>query len=896
MVDSQAAPLTSVAIEWLPYASAAHVTEWMPRLRQVPSGDPKGGVELVLLLLRLSDLENAHPEQQVAGVALATSILQQFARDLAAYCDADARHPPLVVLVTPSPPAQQQKFKDAERELRKRVKSELISRSLTTDRVRWVASTHLQELFYQYNGRDAAFYDSVADRLKHAPYTQRMLNALSFALCRQICRVVPRPQPSTTKKVIVLDCDNTLWGGTVAEMGAHGVALTAPFLSLQRFVLQQQQRGMLLCLCSKNIERDVLQVFDERRDEMVLQMDEHVARSKINWQDKSRNIEELAQELSLGLDAFVFIDDNPVECSEVASKLPMVSVIPVPTGFAPSVLEHEWVFDEPIRSGGEGLMTPTQEDAARTKLYQQNAQRDALMRSSGSHKAFLSSLGVKIVFEQVVLSSSDGGTTTGAADGAASSSQAFARVLQLHQRTNQFNIATSFSRMLSKGVLAGYATHPTSDAVCAHVTDRFGHYGLVSVVLSRLVDSESDMGLADSSIESTSQRSGRELCVDSFLLSCRALNRGVEHAMIRRVAEMAEALGAERISFSWEPTDRNEPARLFFASFPDFSFKPARSSKRSIDESSRVVTTRAEKLQLSSKCKGMWQIATVRAAGVAFLKADVNEVNREVTEAQDVVDSQVLSYSPGAWTALVSRAMATLIRVLRGFLVKIAARVLPRWLLPFIASWRSGEAEAKATASSAQRHRKLLVESFRNANSLNAFIAKHTSLPLDDVTAEEGQDTSVDGQEASKFRRKARHQTKLALLTHMNDDNPGVIWSANRIVDSSKVNGDEINSGTHVSDAGLEDNSDDVLVIQHQQICATPMCNSSIQLQSTCEFQRCRTCCYKIQRLITRLRANAHATARQTAIDTLAEQFGVQVRDAEASSVCPVHQNERRRR
>ncbi|TYZ58410.1 hypothetical protein PybrP1_000092 [[Pythium] brassicae (nom. inval.)] len=843
----EAVPGAPVAIEWLPYASAGHLDAWLPALRSNDS-DSTGQLEvdLVLLLLRMSDLEAAHPEQQPQQPeGTSSAILEQILSDLTRYCSSTTRLPPLVVLATPSPPAQQQKFLAMECELRKRMENTLtLQTRWEVEQLHWVSSQHLQELFCAHNERSESPYDPKADRLKHAPYTQRMLNALSLALCRQICRVLPA---SPAKKVIVLDCDNTLWGGAVAEVGARGVALTEPFVALQRFVVAQQRRGLLLCLCSKNAERDVAQVFAERRREMVLRWDEHVALAKINWEDKSRNIAALAQELSLGLDAFIFIDDNPVECSEVASALPMVSVLPVPSGFSAGVLDLEWVFDEPIWRRDATVSTATKEDATRTLMYQQNAQRTALLRSSASHKAFLSSLGVRIVFEDVAQSGSDGASPVAVT---ATLSHSFARVLQLHQRTNQFNIATSFSRALLAEDLAAYVASAARTAVCAHVTDRFGHYGLVTAILGRVIDATA---VANSSADTTDKRSGAELRVDSFLLSCRALNRGVEHAMVRRVAAVAEACGAVRVSFAWEPTDRNEPARLFFSSLPGFSFRPARTSKSGDSEKTQPVTTRAEKLRLSAMSKGRWEIETVQAGAVAFLKTDAIDRDHEVDKAEDAAEVT-------------------------------AEPILQR---------------------NQQQHPVLLSDRFRDRKSLNAFIATHTTLPLDnEETAAHDSDaparnqsTPLDEQEASKFRRKARYQTKLALLTHLNADNPDVIWSANRVEDKNAARG----SGADISALALDDSADDALVTRHQQPCRTAACAALIQRQSACAFQRCRTCCYKIQRLVARLAANAHATAKQTAVDALAVQFGVVVAQAATAnaglpSSCPAHRNERRRR
>lgn len=919
----------SVDVQWLPYGSAGQLPAYassLTRQQHCGGGVSPAAVDLVVLLVRMSDLEAAHPEL-TSSTSSSSSILDQLVDDLVLYDAMAEQLPPLVLLITPSPPGQQLKFQEAENAFLQRVAAQCSQ----SKRIHWRPSSHIMELFRAHNDPTTPFYDRKCDQLQHAPYTQRMLNALSLELCRQSCHLFRTP--AGKKKVIVLDCDNTLWSGAVAELGVDGIALTEPFLDLQRFVVRQQQRGMLLCLCSKNIESDVVNLFEQRKSDMVLQLQEHIVLLKVNWETKSSNIVAIARELSLGLDAFVFIDDNPVECSEVASELPMVSVINVPTvdaGFAPGFLDREWVFDEPIQGGareGSKLTASgsTQEDAKRTLLYQQNLQRNKLLEASGSHQAFLSSLGVKIVFEEVRVPEHRDASELpiDSEAGASSSSSSFARVLQLHQRTNQFNIATSFSRVLTHDKLASYAAASapmsSSKPICAHVTDRFGHYGLVSVILCHRLD-------IDASSSAAVPASTRLLQVDSFLLSCRALNRGVEHAMVRKVAELAEQLGAQAIEFSWEPTDRNEPARLFFSSLPDFAFRSAKlqDNNGSGQQQGVIATSRGEKLRWSAKSRGTWIIGTDKAARVAFLKV---EEGREVKEsdAEVIPSDQVLHHSSAGWAPrLFSRLVSAIARAMRALAIKIIARVLPKWLVSFISVRLRTCRKQSLRQVTVQSHEVglKLCQSFRELHSLNAFIAKHTTL------LEHGENTSsgteqrdlsaqasctsdndgltIDTQAASKFRRKARHQTKLALLRHLNDDSPDVIWSANRRPGQS-TSGEQ--DGTHAQqrhngddvgdDAG---DSSEVLIIQQQRSCSTPQCDASIQLQSQCEFQRCRTCCYKIQRLIARLGKHAHEKAKQTAIEALAQQFNV-VLDTSAGAnalekpggLCPAHQNARRR-
>ncbi len=159
------------------------------------------------------------------------------------------------------------------------------------------------------------YYDPHGHHAGHIPYTSDGYAAIGTALVRTIFNLKRNPF-----KVIALDCDNTLWKGVCGEDGPLGVEVTPPFHALQEFMIGQMNAGMLLCLCSKNNEKDALDVFDQRTD-MPLKR-EHLVSWRINWNSKSENIRSLAKELNLGLDSFIFVDDNPVDCADVRNQLP----------------------------------------------------------------------------------------------------------------------------------------------------------------------------------------------------------------------------------------------------------------------------------------------------------------------------------------------------------------------------------------------------------------------------------------------------------------------------------------------------------------------------------------------------------------------------------------------
>nr|VFK29257.1 MAG: HAD-superfamily phosphatase, subfamily IIIC/FkbH-like domain-containing protein/amino acid adenylation domain-containing protein [Candidatus Kentron sp. MB]VFK34225.1 MAG: HAD-superfamily phosphatase, subfamily IIIC/FkbH-like domain-containing protein/amino acid adenylation domain-containing protein [Candidatus Kentron sp. MB]VFK76359.1 MAG: HAD-superfamily phosphatase, subfamily IIIC/FkbH-like domain-containing protein/amino acid adenylation domain-containing protein [Candidatus Kentron len=353
----------------------------------------------------------------------------------------------------------------------------------------------------------ARFDDPHGDEIGHVPYTPSFFAALGATIARRIHASLRAPY-----KVIVIDCDNTLWHGVRAEEGLTGIHLSAPHLALQRFMIAQQQAGKLLCLCSKNREEDVLDVLDRRAD-MLLRR-EHLVSWRINWQPKSENIRSLAQELNLGLASFIFVDDSPVECAEVRAHCPEVTTIHLPADSNrwEEFLNHFWAFDN---------LEISAEDRQRTEYYQQDRQRDAWRQDASTFSDFLAGLQLEVAISSMTPAQ-------------------LGRVAQLTRRTNQFNVTTirreeaEIRELLKSGAL---------ECLVVTVRDRFGDYGLVGVMLFK---------------ETT-----EAIRVDTFLLSCRALGRGVEHRMLTRLGEIAEERGFGAIEVPYFPTEKNQPALDF---------------------------------------------------------------------------------------------------------------------------------------------------------------------------------------------------------------------------------------------------------------------------------------------------------------------------------------------
>jgi len=276
--------------------------------------------------------------------------------------------------------------------------------------------------------------------------------------------------------------------------------------------------GMLLCLCSKNRERDVLDVFDQRAD-MLLKR-EHLASWRINWSSKSENIKSLASELNLALDSFIFIDDNPVDCADVEINCPGVLSLRLPRNPASyaSFFENIWAFDH---------AGTTEEDRSRVSMYQDNAQRERFRVQTPSLNDFVAGLMVR-------------------AEIADATEDQLSRVSQLTFRTSQFNFTTI---RRSPSEIRDFLKRENTGCLAVRVADRFGDYGLVGVVL---YETEAD-----------------RFRLDTFLLSCRVLGRGVEHTVLSSIGRRALRAGEKFVELTCLPTDRNLPAREFVSSLGD---------------------------------------------------------------------------------------------------------------------------------------------------------------------------------------------------------------------------------------------------------------------------------------------------------------------------------------
>jgi len=319
-----------------------------------------------------------------------------------------------------------------------------------------------------------------------------------------------------SRKCIVLDLDNTLWGGVVGEAGPLGIALGPGypgivFQNFQRTLLKLWERGIILAIASKNNLADVQEVF-EKNPHSILK-EEHFAAIQANWDDKSNTIIAIAKELNIGTDSMVFIDDSPLERDRMKKERPEVLVPEFPT--AP----EEYV-QALLSLNAFHQMSLTEEDKRKGKMYAEERQRTAVRKKTKSKKEYIAELGITLkVFE--------------------GKKNNIARISQLTQKTNQFNLTTKrYSEADMRRFLAeGWRIYS------ADVSDVFGAYGIV--IIACIVPN------------------GIEARLDTFLMSCRVMGRNVEYAFFEECIKKLSAAGFKKMTASFVPTAKNIPAKDF---------------------------------------------------------------------------------------------------------------------------------------------------------------------------------------------------------------------------------------------------------------------------------------------------------------------------------------------
>jgi len=317
-----------------------------------------------------------------------------------------------------------------------------------------------------------------------------------------------------SRRVLVLDLDNTVWGGVIGDDGLDGIQVAQgdptgeAHLSVQRMALELRARGIALAVSSKNNDDVARKPFREH-PEMLLKED-HIAVFQANWNDKATNIQAIARELSLGIDSMVFVDDNPVERNLVRRMLPEVAV--------PELPEDPALYARTVAAAGyfEAIVF-SDEDLKRADFYQDNAKRVELQKAAGDLDAYLKTLNMEITFQPF--------DETGRA-----------RISQLINKSNQFNLTT---RRYTEAEVGEAEHDPSCFTLQVRLSDVFGDNGMISVIICR-------PGAAS------------DWQIDTWLMSCRVLGRRVEQAVLRQILSRAQARGIRRLVGVYRPTDRNK--------------------------------------------------------------------------------------------------------------------------------------------------------------------------------------------------------------------------------------------------------------------------------------------------------------------------------------------------
>ena len=332
-----------------------------------------------------------------------------------------------------------------------------------------------------------------------------------------------RSLKAAVKKVLVLDLDNTLWGGVVGEDGWDKVKIGSEgagkaYLIFQTAALELYNRGVILAINSKNNLDDVKELF-ERRQEMVLKP-EHFASIRTNWQDKAKNCLEIAEEINVGLDSLVLWDDNPAERLFVRGSLNQVYVVEPPDDPA------DWA-DYLIRSGLFDSLQFSVEDATRGQMYAQDRLRRQTAAAVQDMESFLSSLELEVEVQPV-------------------SEQNIPRIVSLLSRTNQFNLTT---KRHTEQTIRDWAFRSDFRITCYAAKDRFGSYGIVGVTILTRTTGATE--------------------IDSLLLSCRAMGKGIEKTMLSVIAGQTKQFGVKKIKAVYKKTKKNASIKDFL---PDNGF------------------------------------------------------------------------------------------------------------------------------------------------------------------------------------------------------------------------------------------------------------------------------------------------------------------------------------
>jgi len=367
---------------------------------------------------------------------------------------------------------------------------------------------HLVSLYGKKN-----WYDEKMWYMAKAPISRIGLEALAEEYIKYF-----KASIGMTKKCIVLDLDNTLWGGVLGEEGIEGIKLgyTSPgsaFVDFQKEILKLYHKGFILAINSKNNEENIIEVF-EQHPAMVLRK-KHFASLKINWRDKVQNMKDISEELNIDMNSFVFFDDNPVERELIKQQLPEIHTVNLPKNphHYPKIIRELSDFER---------LSFTKEDKKRGEMYKAQVRRKKLEKSSTSLEDFYSSLQMKAIINL-------------------NNTFSIPRLANMTQKTNQFNLTTN---RYSENDISNYISSVNHYVYSLQLIDKFGDNGIVGEIIIKGKD--------------------RVWEIDSYLLSCRVMGRTVESAFLFFLVDEAKKADIKRIIGTYIPTNKNQPVRDFY--------------------------------------------------------------------------------------------------------------------------------------------------------------------------------------------------------------------------------------------------------------------------------------------------------------------------------------------
>jgi FkbH-like protein len=346
-------------------------------------------------------------------------------------------------------------------------------------------------------------------------YTFKFWMEYSNAIRPIICKVNGK-----LKKAVIFDCDNTLWKGILGEDGEDGIDMSISskigfyYNKIQQIAVWLSHQGVIVGLCSKNNPDDVKHAIDNHKD-MYLHY-EDIAISKVNWQDKASNLKAIAKELNIGIDSIIFVDDSPFEINLIREQVPDVLTFQVPS----NIIEYPSQFIRLINRWF--YLDGNKADAAKTLQYKQQTQREEAKAGFSSMESYLKSLQLNITIDK-----NDFGS--------------IARIAQLTQKTNQFNVTT---RRYTEQQIKEFFEDPSYSVLSVSVTDKFGDSGLTGVVI-------------------LAEKEGRAV-IDSFIMSCRIMGRNIEKAIMNYIIDFLSMRGVNELIAEYIPTKKNLPVATLF--------------------------------------------------------------------------------------------------------------------------------------------------------------------------------------------------------------------------------------------------------------------------------------------------------------------------------------------